>query len=104
MNRNLIKYETFFYFIRKRHFIKAQNFQRRNSKVIEEASKTREGQRYFSSLPMEVKAQYLVYNVVYKDQKNNVPPHLLRCDLIKEGHFSNIYLSLKMPLFVGTCF
>ena len=69
MTRNIKKYESFFDFIRRGHFIKARDFQKENNRAIEEVSETREGKEYFSSLPTKTKGKYLIYLVNYQDKR-----------------------------------
>lgn len=65
---NTPEYETFFDFVKRRHFIKARDFQKRNSREIEAAMNTSEGRRYFAELSMTAKTNFFVYLTCYKER------------------------------------
>lgn len=66
--RNMPEYETFFDFVKRRHFIKARDFQKRNADEIEAAMNTKEGIEYFAELSMDIKERYFVYLTCYKER------------------------------------
>ena len=68
MGKDLSDLVTFLDLVKKRHFRKAQVFERQNKGAINEALKAREGKHYFKTLDRKLKANYLLYLVNYQEQ------------------------------------
>lgn len=65
MGKDLSDLVIFLDFVRKRHFRKAQEYERENKESIQGALEAREGKRYFKGLDKKIKANYLLYLVLH---------------------------------------